>query len=114
MTTDGVVIHLDEPGQDKHRAVLRNALNLLPEVPPGTAVEVVVHGPAIDLARPGRPTADALAQAMAAGVALRVCRNSMHSQGLTDADLVDGAVPVPSGVGHLVARQREGWAYLRP
>ncbi|WP_170297186.1 DsrE family protein [Georgenia thermotolerans] len=112
--TDGVVIHLDEPGEDKHRAVLRNALNLLPEVPPGTTVEVVVHGPAIDLARPGMPTSHALAQALAAGVTLRVCRNSMRSQGLTDTDLVDGAVPVTSGVGHLVARQRAGWAYLRP
>ncbi|GAA3511292.1 DsrE family protein [Georgenia daeguensis] len=112
--TDGVVIHLDEPGEDKYRAVLRNALNLLPEVPPGTVVELVTHGPAIDLARPGRPTADALSEAMEAGVGLRVCRNSMRSQGLTEEDLVPGAVPVPSGVGHLVARQREGWAYLRP
>jgi uncharacterized protein len=112
--SDGVVIHLDEPGEQKHRSVLRNAMNLLPEVPPGTVVELVVHGPAIDLARPGRPTADALSQAMAAGVSLRVCRNSMRSLGLAAEDLVPGAVPVPSGVGHLVARQREGWAYLRP
>jgi hypothetical protein len=114
LTVTGVVLHLTEASEDKHRAVLRNALNLLPEVDPGTPIELVVHGEAISLALPGRPTADALAEALDAGIILVVCRNSMRSQNLTDADLVHGAVPAPSGVGHLVARQSQGWAYLRP
>ena len=50
----GVVLHLSEASADKHRSVLRNALNLLPEVEPGTPIEVVVHGEAISLARPGQ------------------------------------------------------------
>jgi uncharacterized protein len=112
--TAGVVLHLTEAAPGKHRAVLRNALNLLPEVEPGTPIEVVVHGEAITLARPGQVTADALAEVLDAGIVLVVCRNSLRSQDLTDADLVQGAVVVPSGVGHLVARQRQGWAYLRP
>lgn len=110
----GVVLHLTEASPDKHRAVLRNALNLLPEVAPGTPIEIVVHAEAISLARPGQVTADALAEALDAGITLVVCRNSMRSQQLTDDDLVHGAVVVPSGVGHLVARQGQGWAYLRP
>jgi len=112
--TAGVVLHLTEAAAGKHRAVLRNALNLLPEVEPGTPIEVVVHGEAITLARPGQVTADALAEVLDAGIVLVVCRNSLRSQDLTDADLVQGAVVVSSGVGHLVARQRQGWAYLRP
>jgi hypothetical protein len=36
------------------------------------------------------------------------------SQNLDPRDLVPGTVVVSSGVGHLVARQGEGWAYLRP
>jgi len=112
--TAGVVLHLTEGAEGKHRAVLRNALNLTPEVEPGTPIEVVVHGEAIALALPGQATADALAEARDAGIALVVCRNSMRSQDLADDDLVDGAVVVPSGVGHLVARQNQGWAYLRP
>ena len=44
--TAGVVLHLTEPAAVKHRAVLRNALNLIPEVAPGTPIEVVVHGDA--------------------------------------------------------------------
>ena len=110
----GVVLHLSEADPEKHRAVLRNALNLLPGLEPGTPVELVVHGEAISLAIPGQVTADALAEALAAGITLVVCRNSLRSQNLKDEDLVPGAVTVPSGVGHLVARQNQGWAYLRP
>ncbi|HEX5333118.1 MAG TPA: DsrE family protein [Cellulomonas sp.] len=112
--TAGVVLHLTEAAAGKQRAVLRNALNLLPEVEVGTPIEVVVHGEAITLARPGQATADALAEAQDAGITIVVCRNSLRSQDLTDRDLVHGAVVVPSGVAHLVARQLEGWAYLRP
>lgn len=112
--TAGVVLHLTEGAEGKHRAVLRNALNLIPEVEPGTPIEVVVHGEAIALARAGQATADALTEALDAGITLVVCRNSLRSQGLTDGDLVDGVVVAPSGVGHLVARQNQGWAYLRP
>ena len=112
--TRGVVLHLSEGSADKHRAVLRNALNLLPGLEPGTPVEVVVHGDALPLALAGSPAGAALAEAQAAGIGLAVCRNSLRSAGVADADLVPGAVVVPSGVGHLVARQFEGWAYLRP
>jgi uncharacterized protein len=110
----GVVIHLNDGDPDVQRGVLRNALNLLPEVPAGTPVEVVVHGPGVGLAVPGAQAGAALAEAMAAGIVLAVCRNSMRSKDLADTDLTPGVVPVSSGVGHLVARQREGWAYLRP
>jgi len=110
----GVVLHLTEESADKQRAVLRNALNLLPEVEPGTPIEVVVQGEAICLALPGQVTAGALTEALDAGIALVVCRNSMRSQNLRDKDLISGAVTVTSAVGHLVARQGQGWAYLRP
>lgn len=112
--TDGVTLHLDEGAPSKHAAVLRNALNLLPEVPSGTPIEVVVHGEGIGLARPDGPASAALAEALAAGITLVVCHHTMQGQGLTADDLVPQAVVVPSGVGHLVRRQREGWAYVRP
>ncbi len=110
----GVVVHLNDGDPQVQRAVLRNALNLVPEVGAGTPIEVVVHGPGLGLALPGAEAGAALAEVQAAGIVLAVCRNSMRSQGVADADLVPGVVPVPSGVGHLVARQRDGWAYLRP
>lgn len=110
----GVVLHVSEGAAEKHRAVLRNALNLLPGLQPGIPVEVVVHGEALALALRGAPAGEALAEAQAAGVRLVACRNSMRSAAVGEDDLAPGVVVVPSGVGHLVARQFDGWAYLRP
>jgi len=87
---------------------------VIPEVERGMPIELVVHGEAICLALPGQTTANALSEALDAGIILVVCRNSMRSQNLNDEDLVPGAVTVTSAVGHLVARQGQGWAYLRP
>ncbi|MDM8083762.1 DsrE family protein [Cellulomonas cellasea] len=112
--SEGVTLHLDEDAPSKQASVLRNALHLLPEVPAGTPIEVVVHGEGISLARPGGPVSVSLAEALAAGITLVACHNTMQAQGLTSDDLVPQAVVVPSGVGHLVRRQREGWAYVRP
>ena len=111
---DGVTLHLDEGEPPKQASVLRNALNLLPELPAGTPIEVVVHGEGISLARPDGPVSAALADALAAGITLVVCHNTMQAQSLAADDLVPQAVVVPSGFGHLVKRQREGWAYVRP
>jgi intracellular sulfur oxidation DsrE/DsrF family protein len=110
----GAVLHLTDASAGRHRAVLRNALNLLPEVERGAPIELVVQGEAICLALPGRVTANALTEALDAGIILVVCRNSMGSQNMNDEDLIPGAVTVTSAVGHLVARQGQGWAYLRP
>ena len=59
-------------------------------------------------------TANALTEALHAGIILVVCRNSMRSQNMIDEDLIPGTVTVASAVVHLVARQGQVWAYLRP
>jgi len=59
-------------------------------------------------------TANALTEALDAGIILVVCRNSLRSQKLKDEGLIPGTVTVTSAVGHLVTRQGQGWAYLRP
>ena len=41
---EGIVVHLDEAGPDKHVSVLRNVGNLLDELGDGTEIELVTHG----------------------------------------------------------------------
>ena len=63
----GVVLHLTEASAGRQRAVLRNAVNLLPEVEPGTPIELVVQGEAICLALPGQMATNALTEAWMPG-----------------------------------------------
>ncbi|ALU39003.1 hypothetical protein AS188_03725 [Kocuria flava] len=110
--THRALIHLNEAAPEKIRAVLQNTTNLLAALGPGTRVELVAHGPGIAVAT--EPPTEQLTALLDAGASLCVCRNTLTARGLSEADLHPQAEVVPSGVAHLVVRQAEGWAYLRP
>lgn len=113
MTERGVVVHLADDAPERQRAVLQNVRNLmraLGDVP----VELVAHGPGVDLVAGTSPEQDVLGELMAAGLQVRACRNTLDARGLTPAELPAGVDVVDSGVAQLARRQLEGWAYLRP
>lgn len=109
----GVVVHLAEAAPERHRAVLQNVRNLMRALG-GVPVELVTHGPGVDLAVGASAERDALTGLMADGLAVRVCRNTLDARGVDTADLTPGVDVVDSGVAHLARRQFDGWAYLRP
>lgn len=45
--------------------------------------------------------------------ALLACQNTMERMHITQADLIGSAAIVPSGLGHIVDRQLQGWAYIK-
>jgi intracellular sulfur oxidation DsrE/DsrF family protein len=45
---------------------------------------------------------------------MAACTNIMRENEVSVDQLIEGVHVVPSGVGQLVTRQREGRAYLRP
>lgn len=62
----------------------------------------------------GSPAGDRVASALKSGVRVVACENTMHGQKLTPADMLPAIGYVPSGVGELVKKQQQGWAYVRP
>ncbi|MGN7797716.1 DsrE family protein [Leifsonia sp. 22587] len=110
----GVVVHLDEGDPAKHASVLRNLGNLLDTLGPQTRVELVVHGAGIDLLLEGSPHSENVRALQDRGLTVDACGNTLSSASIARERLLPGAVVVPSGVAHLVIRQREGWAYVRP
>jgi intracellular sulfur oxidation DsrE/DsrF family protein len=55
-----------------------------------------------------------LAAALDSGVGLLACENTMQNTKATKANMYAGIAFVQAGVTHLMKRQREGWAYIRP
>ena len=53
-------------------------------------------------------------KALADGVKIVACENTMKSMKLTKPDMLSSIGYVPAGVVELVRKQREGWAYIRP
>lgn len=106
------VVHLNDADPDKIRAVLQNITNLYTALAPHVELELVAHGPGIAVAT--SPADAQLERLLEMGLTVCVCHNSLTAQHLTPSDLLLPATVVPSGVAHLVARQTEGWSYLRP
>lgn len=111
---DGVVVHVPESEPGRQEAVLRNTANLLRALGPGTVIEVITHGPGVELCTGESGLADTVAGLQSRGVTVCACANTLAARGLGAADLLPGTTVVDSGVAHLVRRQREGWSYLRP
>ncbi len=113
-TTDGVVVHLPENDRGRQEAVLRNVVNLLRVLGPSTTIEVVTHGPGVTLATGETGLGPSVIEVQQLGAVVCACTNTLQSRRLTKEALLPGVTVVPSGVAHLVERQRQGWAYLRP
>ncbi len=99
--TTRVIIHAPEP--DALTRARSNARNLLAAVPEAE-IEIVVNAGGVSAllaAGPSDPATDPL---------IRVCANTLAR---LDRAAPDGVAVVPVAIAHLVARQAEGWAYVR-
>lgn len=110
----GVVVHLDEADPAKHSAVLRNVSNLMDALGPDSDIELVIHGQAISILLPSSPHHETVRALQHRGLTVDACQNTLRSEHIDPEQIVADSVIVPSGIAHLVIRQREGWAYVRP
>ena len=77
-------------------------------------VEIVAYGPGLLMLRSDSKVADRLAQALDNNVGLLACENTMRNIKVGKDDMYGGISYVDAGVVHIMKRQREGWAYVRP
>lgn len=110
-----MVVHVNGNGDQHLSALLRNVANLVRDLDGAAPVEVVAHGPGLDLVLTGSPFEEVLGGMLAGGgVGFIGCATSLRGRNLPDGAVAFGVRVVPSGVGHLTRRQWRGWAYLRP
>ena len=111
-----VVFHLGEGGKPRADMALRNIQNIMADLgETNVEVELGANGEGViallkvpDLHR------EQVAKLLAKGVRFAGCDNTVRQMGLTKADLLDGVEVVPAGVGELVRKHAQGWAYIRP
>jgi intracellular sulfur oxidation DsrE/DsrF family protein len=98
----------------KWNLTLGNINNAIDGLGAGSAdIELVVYGPGINMLKKDSPVAEKLAAALARGVHIAACQNSMRGAKLELTDLAPGVSPVPSGVVELIRREHAGYAYVR-
>jgi intracellular sulfur oxidation DsrE/DsrF family protein len=77
-------------------------------------IEIIAYGPGLDMLKGESKVADRLAGALDDNVGLIACENTMTTTHVTKDDMYGGIAYVKTGVAHIMKRQREGWAYVRP
>lgn len=99
----------------KLEGALSNAFNLQKEFGAQCVnIEIVNFSSAVTQLTPMSSHGTQIKDALKAGVKIVACQNSLNKFKLTIDDLFPGITAVPSGVGELVKRQKEGWIYLQP
>jgi intracellular sulfur oxidation DsrE/DsrF family protein len=108
-----VVFDLTTDDPQDQTAVLR-WLREVASVNPQNEMEVVMYGRGLSLVVSGRSTlADDVKRAIGPHVSFKVCEIAMRNQKLDKSQLLPNVATVPDGIGELVARQKEGWGYIK-
>ena len=110
-----VVFQVSDNDPAKWNLTLNNARNVQADLgKDNVQVEIVAYGPGLGMLKANSPVAGRLAAALDDSVALLACENTMQNTKITRADMYGGISYVQAGVTHIMKRQREGWAYIRP
>ena len=111
---DQVVFQVSADDAKTWNLALNNAKNV--QSAKGTAAEseIVVYGPGIGMLKGDSVVANRVSEAVKSGVKVVACQNTMRGQKLTPADMNADISYVPAGVVELMAKQQQGWTYIRP
>lgn len=110
-----VVIQVSDADPQKWNLALNNVKNVQTDLGADkTEIEIVAYGPGIGMLKADALVANRIEDAVAAGVKVVACENTMKAQKLSRDDMHKNISYVAAGVVQLMRRQQEGYAYIRP
>jgi hypothetical protein len=110
-----VIFQVSDNDPAKWRLALNNAHNVQEDLGKANVqIEIVAYGPGLAMLKSESKVAGGLAQALDDSVGLIACENTMTNTKTTKSDMYGGIGYVKAGVTHIMKRQKEGWAYIRP
>ena len=110
-----VVFQVSDNDPAKWSLALNNARNVQQDLGKNNVeIEIVAYGPGLGMLKAESKVADRLAQALDNNVGLIACENTMTNTKVSRDDMYGGIAYVKAGVTHIMKRQQEGWAYIRP
>lgn len=110
-----VIIQVSDADPQKWNLALNNAKNVQTDLGADkTEIEIVAYGPGIGMLKADAIVANRIEDAVAAGVKVVACENTMHALKLSKDDMQKSVSYVPAGVVELMRKQHQGYAYVRP
>ena len=110
-----LVLQVTDNDSAKWNLTLANAKNVQSYLgAKNVDIEIVAYGPGIHMLKLDSLVGAGVSDAIAAGVRVVACEITMTNQKLTKDNMLPTLLYVPAGVMELMARQRQGYAYVRP
>ncbi len=110
-----VVFQVSDAGPGKWNLTLNNAKNVQDAIgKENVDIEIVAFGPGIEMLKLESEMGTKIDKALADGIKIMACENTMKNMKLTKANMLPPIGYVPSGVVELMRKQKEGWSYIRP
>lgn len=107
-----VVIQLTNDDIKVHKSMVRQINNILKALEQ-VNIEVVTHGPGLELLLQTSSLKNNLELLTQKGVMFLVCQNTLNEKKIDISQLLSFSKIIPSGVAHIIVRQSEGWTYLK-
>jgi uncharacterized protein len=96
-----------------HKAFMKQLNNILTTAP-DTKIEVICHGPALDILVTDRSIAGAkIQQFIQKGVVFNACEFSMSERKVDHSQILPGVTYVKAGILAVVELQRQGYYYIK-
>ena len=110
-----VIFQVSDNDPAKWQLALNNAKNVQVDLGKDKVqIEIVAYGPGLAMLKADSKVAGGLAAALDDSVGLIACENTMQNNKVTRDEMYGGIAFVQAGVTHIMKRQQEGWAYIRP
>jgi intracellular sulfur oxidation DsrE/DsrF family protein len=114
-TRGRVVMQVSDNDPAKWNLALNNAKNVQTDLGAANVdIEIVAYGPGINMLKADSVVGNRVDEALAAGVKVVACENTMRNQKLARQDMLPKVDYVMAGVVELMQKQQQGWAYIRP
>lgn len=108
-----IVFQLQSGDTLAHKALMKQ-LNNIVSVFPDTKVEVVCHGPGLDMLVSGKSiVSEKVKQLTLKGINFVACEFSMSERNVTREAILPEAGTVKYGIMEIVTKQEEGWSYIK-
>lgn len=114
-TRNRIVFQVSDAEPAKWHLTLNNIKNVQTDLgAKNVDIEIVAYGPGLGMLKADSVAGNRVADALAAGVSVVACENTMKNQKITREDMLPKIGYVEAGVVQLMKRQQQGWAYIRP
>jgi uncharacterized protein len=110
-----VIFQVSDNDPRKWNLALNNISNIQEDVGKGNVdIELVAYGPGLPMLKLESEVSDRIADALAQGVRVVACENTMINTKVKREDMLPNISYVKAGVVELMVKQQQGYSYIRP